>query len=60
MWTPNPNMYAYCTLGGATYFNAVLSSIKLIQVQGSAGAQAAQSSDGTNIQKKEILFVTFI
>ena len=55
------NIYAsYSTLGGATYFNAVRSSIKIIQVQESAGAQAAQSSDGTNIQKKEILFFTFI
>ena len=49
------NIYAsYSMLGGATYFNAVRSSIKIIQVQESAGAQAAQSSDGTNIQKKEI------
>ena len=46
-------------LGGATYFNDVRSSIKIIQVLES-GAQSAQSSDGANIQKKEILFFTFI
>ena len=54
------NIYAsYSTLGGATCFNDVRSSIKIIQEQES-GAQAAQSSDGTNIQNKEILFFTFI
>ena len=54
------NIYAsYSTLGGATYFNDVRSSTKIIQVQES-GAQSAQSSDGTNIQKKEILIFTFI
>ena len=54
------NIYAsYSKLGGATYFNDVRSSIKIIQLQES-GAQSAQSSDGTNIQKKEILFFTFI
>ena len=51
---------SYSTLGGATYFNDVRSSIKIIQVPESAGAQAAQSSDGTNIQKKEIVLFTFI
>ena len=56
----NINIYAsYSTLGGATYFNDVRSSIKLIKVQES-GAQSAQSSDGTNTQKKELLFFTFI
>ena len=54
------NIYAsYSTLGGATYFNAVRSSIKIIQGLES-GAQAVQSSDGTKIQNKEILFCTFI
>ena len=53
------NIYAlYTTLGGATYFN-VRSSIKMIQLQES-GAQSAQSLDGTNIQKREILLFTFI
>ena len=50
------NIYAsYSTLGGATYFNAIRSSIKQ-----ESGAQAAQSSDGTKIQNKEILCFTFI
>ena len=54
------NIYAlYSTLGGATYISDVRSSIKIIQVQES-GSQSAPSSDGTNIQKKEILFSTFI
>ena len=48
-------MLHYNKLGDATYFNAVRSSIKIIQVQES-GAQAAQSSDGTKIQCKEMLF----
>ena len=51
------NIYASnSTLGGATYFNDVRSSIKIFQIQESAGAQAAQSLDGTKIQNKEILF----
>ena len=54
------NIYAsYSTLGGATYFNAVRSSIKIIQGQESE-AQAAQSLDGMKIQNKEILFYTLI
>ena len=40
-------------------YNAVGSSIKIIQGQES-GAQAARSSDGTKIKNKEILLFTFI
>ena len=55
------NIYAsYSTLGGATYFNDVRSSIKIFQIQESAGAQAAQSSDGTKIQNKDIIFHVYL